>query len=1222
MNIQLFLLLVLTAFIPIPGYATNSISDVKIVKITPTPDSVVLSFDKKPDFCIGYSRDYHGVIKRTNSSFEENVSAAYASKILNQPVEIMYLSQGDCTSEDSALDIITVGGELKALLDTAQKNGLVNNTSNTTNNKTTATPQVSSKLSTNLEQEFDDFLNGLENFQQDIDDFVDREGSLLGAQVDQLLADANISLVEGNLLWQGDFDSRIETGHSCLVTGSFLNTFANARIFGDGTGLEINIDRDLSKPIYLSVDLHGDIEADGRIKLRYGARIFGSCVNYASDSFGFDLSTGLIANLTLQLNLNPSLLEDEQTIRLSPEIFLTGDLMLEDFLLNVNVNEIDTIRFISDVVSFVSGSELIGEAVFYLLNDFIENEIDAAPETIVGAFYDIIDDLENDLQADINNAIVGAGGVLFTGRKGNQGLVPDSIVDADAPAVTLSRLDIAIPAISTDHVNQMAAIINRPGFGRFPVSVEYVNENRGAIAYSLLTGDDRFLIEEVFTALACEGAEGLITPLQVDQGGAPFSLFNRSFSTFCNEYINTEKLGNSRDLYKAPAQERNGWSTSHASQFNVGVEDIEGNALPYMRRLEYKYVRESGLNLPYVGRRFEEQFGFEYDYYGIPFDTNDIIGYEGTRYQLTRHVGRFTTYRVNDKSITFERDGSLSGEGYDELLKLRDELKAVVDEKCNVFSGEDVKKCRQDEPRSFFNSGYVYPNLRECSLEMRVYSKTPGLSNQKPLIALHGGSWKFRGLGYFGIESQISHYTDQGFVVFAPFYRLIGDSDGPSGCQNAEWTDLVADVEDALDWVQANGDDFGANVTPGVPIPVVGQSAGAHLAAWLATERPEEISRALLFYPPVDFSNAIDLAISGEYNNPTGIASFEDFIGLDEDQAFEDIDKNSTVIQRNSMPEIVLEGGADNFPQFFMLHGDSDELVPSSQSVRLCNSLAGSLTSGPANTRGTSTREIFECSFGSELHLFEEANHILDFCIPSVSCPAGSDSSQYFIANSMAQTRDWLSEPSYQVIATEDYLDPDLFCGWSFYSDYGGIYTEDLYCRMGADKVASRHTYDQNGNIGGVRFQCNISYVHSDYALTKLNRDDCTYEIVRKGEPRTNKHLAPEPTPSPTPVATPPPPVATTFAANAPVHSSLPSSSSRTLASGCSWQQNYDNYGSVSYDLICYGTKYANLLRYYSSNIVNSPYACEVEVFVSGVSGSGNYGQAGNVCNFTIRGHR
>jgi acetyl esterase/lipase len=136
-----------------------------------------------------------------------------------------------------------------------------------------------------------------------------------------------------------------------------------------------------------------------------------------------------------------------------------------------------------------------------------------------------------------------------------------------------------------------------------------------------------------------------------------------------------------------------------------------------------------------------------------------------------------------------------------------------------------------------------------CELEMRVYKKEIAGRKLKPLLALHGGTWRSRGYSFIGLESSISQLTERGFIVFAPFYRLVGESDGNVECNAVSWREVTADAESALDWVTRNGGALGA---ADIPVSVYGQSAGAHLAGWLAAHRPADVQKALMYYAPSD----------------------------------------------------------------------------------------------------------------------------------------------------------------------------------------------------------------------------------------------------------------------------------------------------------------------------------------------------------------------------------
>lgn len=141
-----------------------------------------------------------------------------------------------------------------------------------------------------------------------------------------------------------------------------------------------------------------------------------------------------------------------------------------------------------------------------------------------------------------------------------------------------------------------------------------------------------------------------------------------------------------------------------------------------------------------------------------------------------------------------------------------------------------------------------------CELEMRVYKSDITEQGLKPLVALHGGTWKHRGFSFTGLEASMSQFTERGFIVFAPFYRLVGESDGNIECNGATWREVTADVESALTWVRENGSALGATDEPA---SLFGQSAGAHLAAWLTANRSEDVGKALLYYAPID---ALDFA--------------------------------------------------------------------------------------------------------------------------------------------------------------------------------------------------------------------------------------------------------------------------------------------------------------------------------------------------------------------------
>ncbi len=298
----------------------------------------------------------------------------------------------------------------------------------------------------------------------------------------------------------------------------------------------------------------------------------------------------------------------------------------------------------------------------------------------------------------------------------------------------------------------------------------------------------------------------------------------------------------------------------------------------------------------------------------------------------------------------------------------------------------------------------------DCDLEMRVYKKDTRQTNLKPLMAIHGGSWRYRGGAFVGMDTQISHYTEQGFVVFVPFYRLVGDSDGSSQCNNASGEDIIADIQSALDWVESNKSRFGATGK----ISLMGQSAGAHLSGWLATHRASQIDKALLYYGPTDFKDLVTQYNNGADFSPQGVTALAGFLGVETDQ-LNTVNPNAPFVLQNSFPDIITQNPSA-YPKMYLVHGVADELVPSEQSVRMCNALYGNISGGPASNYGGNPnsgtyKSVYQCNSGSQLDLIAEARHILEICLVPENdtlCRTGSSGSVQAARQTITNTLNWI----------------------------------------------------------------------------------------------------------------------------------------------------------------------------------------------------------------------
>ncbi|MBX2835584.1 MAG: alpha/beta hydrolase [Gammaproteobacteria bacterium] len=292
-----------------------------------------------------------------------------------------------------------------------------------------------------------------------------------------------------------------------------------------------------------------------------------------------------------------------------------------------------------------------------------------------------------------------------------------------------------------------------------------------------------------------------------------------------------------------------------------------------------------------------------------------------------------------------------------------------------------------------------------CELEMRVYKSHP-TADGRPLIALHGGSWSARGFGFFGLDLTVPHFVQQGFVVYAPFYRLLDNKEGTAACHMSDIGSITEDAESALAWVIENQSRFGSS---GKPV-VFGQSAGGHLAASLAVNRPEAIGAAVLMYPPTDFTDFVERAQQGFYTNAEGIAIVDDVLN----QPVSDADVSASPIPENSFP-LRVANDPSIYPPMMMVHGLSDELVEARQSIRLCDALAARALMPVSEevTPLSSLREIVDCGatvsgISHSLHLLQQGKHALDICIDdgllsSSTCPAGDADSRALVSDTLAQ---------------------------------------------------------------------------------------------------------------------------------------------------------------------------------------------------------------------------
>ncbi|WP_424003921.1 alpha/beta fold hydrolase [Haloarcula salina] len=198
----------------------------------------------------------------------------------------------------------------------------------------------------------------------------------------------------------------------------------------------------------------------------------------------------------------------------------------------------------------------------------------------------------------------------------------------------------------------------------------------------------------------------------------------------------------------------------------------------------------------------------------------------------------------------------------------------------------------------------------------------PAATGPKPVAVLvRGGAFCWGDKGEFA-----RHAIDlaaEGFLVVEPQYRLA-----------PEWTFPAAlvDVKAAIEWVRAEGDEYGADTDRVVG---VGHSAGANLVA-LAALTADEPGFEPEAYPGRSSALSAVVGYAGVYDFPSLDAATGDgeqfhrqYLGggpEDEPAAYD-------------LASPVAQAGPDA-PPTLLLHGDADETVPPSQSALLADALS------------------------------------------------------------------------------------------------------------------------------------------------------------------------------------------------------------------------------------------------------------------------------------------
>ena len=172
-------------------------------------------------------------------------------------------------------------------------------------------------------------------------------------------------------------------------------------------------------------------------------------------------------------------------------------------------------------------------------------------------------------------------------------------------------------------------------------------------------------------------------------------------------------------------------------------------------------------------------------------------------------------------------------------------------------------------PPIFADRDVAYGDHRLQTVD--VYSSLAG-SGRPVMVVVHGGGWKI-GDKKSAADKAAPLAGEGGFVLASVNYRLVPE---------VGWRDQAADVAAAVAKVRSAAADYGGNPDR---VFLVGHSAGAHLAALVATDprylkphglRPGDLSGAILLD-----GAGYDVAAQAEAAGPTAKRLYREVFGDD-----------------------------------------------------------------------------------------------------------------------------------------------------------------------------------------------------------------------------------------------------------------------------------------------------------------------------------------------------
>lgn len=233
----------------------------------------------------------------------------------------------------------------------------------------------------------------------------------------------------------------------------------------------------------------------------------------------------------------------------------------------------------------------------------------------------------------------------------------------------------------------------------------------------------------------------------------------------------------------------------------------------------------------------------------------------------------------------------------------------------------------------------AYDNASERQ-KLDIYLPKNAVKPVPTVIHIHGGGWvagdkaEVAGGSPMGLDKMMTQLLANGYAVVSVEYRFAPD---------VLMQDIVGDATKAFEFIRKNGKQYGLDTTR---LAVMGESAGGHLAQWLAVTQGQHIKASLPYYAPADFVNLTNA-------NKT-LAQCQSFSWADIVQSAgaknvpNDWDLPSYVVGETNGSQAFIQKAkafsplyqvSKNTPLTLMFHGTNDCVVAHEQSVRYLKKL-------------------------------------------------------------------------------------------------------------------------------------------------------------------------------------------------------------------------------------------------------------------------------------------